>query len=167
MNGALNSDLLCIDSLQVFKEVQSFHDEIANAQLPRELRNCTPTSKSQNSPCLGKKTTVRRQLFSEHTTSQDSKKPKVTSVQAEQRCYTDQKRPECSVQDPLSSVPSDKYKGKFGPPSFALGKVYKILFGCEMQSAHSAEADCIALVQIFNKRFDTIVPWIDQNAQPL
>jgi len=48
--------------------------------------------------------------------------------------------------------------------SFRLGAVYKACFGEEIVNAHSAEADCLALVRIFNKKFNVVADWIDKHA---
>jgi len=48
--------------------------------------------------------------------------------------------------------------------SFQLAAVYKAYFGETIMNAHSAEGDCLALVQIFNREFEELSKWIDQHA---
>lgn len=49
--------------------------------------------------------------------------------------------------------------------SYSLGAVYKRLFGKEIPAAHSAEGDCMALLQIFHKESFACVNWIQKHAK--
>lgn len=45
--------------------------------------------------------------------------------------------------------------------SYALGTVYKRFFGVDLPGAHSAEGDCLALVQLFHLKHACLLPQIE------
>jgi hypothetical protein len=47
--------------------------------------------------------------------------------------------------------------------SYALGAVYRRLFCTELPLAHSAEGDCLAMVQIFHLKHGSLLSWIDDH----
>jgi len=50
-------------------------------------------------------------------------------------------------------------------PSYKLGNIYQRLFGQSFPNAHSAEADCMALLQIFHLKAAALIPWVDKNVK--
>lgn len=49
--------------------------------------------------------------------------------------------------------------------SFTLGSVYKRLFGRPVQSAHNAEADCVALAEICCQLRESVLEYVDANCR--
>lgn len=50
--------------------------------------------------------------------------------------------------------------------SYGLGAVYQRIFNVSIPHAHSAEGDCLALLQLFHRTNTDVIPWVDDHAKP-
>ncbi len=143
-NTKLMQGLFCADSLEAFRAVFSGEIDMTSAQTPV----ATSASTSEH---------VKRRLFQSSGKVAQGDNTSDMAKMLEPRCSI-------SAQSVKCTPPGLKGTSAKKPQSFALAHVYKLIFGSELVDAHSAEADCLALVQIFNSKFDLIVPWIDNHA---
>lgn len=90
----------------------------------------------------------------------------------ETRTLIDTKNKSPENNSPISSRLNKKDGGKFPNwsqqhISYALQKIYARMFGREPKAAHTAEGDCLALLEIIYKQSSVFSFWCDENAVPL
>ena len=135
----LPSDVYFADSLQAFRDMPQEFARLASA-------SATPTKTVLLTPPSTSVTPTKTVLLT----------PPSTSV-----------TPTKSVLLTPPSTPVSHKKVTQQKVSFALGAVYKRLLGRNLPGAHSAEGDCLAMLQIFHMKQAKLLPWIDQHCSAL
>ena len=138
VGGQIVDGLLCMDSLELFK----FNPQIFGRQhsdLGVASHENTISTRSLSPVTISSTTSTRRRLnFS----------PIADQPAAEQT----------PVKREVTGITT-----KVKPDSYSLGNVYKRLFLRSITAAHSAEGDCIALLQIFHKTYQDLKHLLSQH----
>ena len=138
VGGQIADGLLCMDSLEVFKLNPRLFG-IQHSELVVSSHHSTTLAESSSPATTSSTKCARRKLdFS----------PMTHQPEAE----------ETPVKQTVTSITTT-----VRPDSYSLGNVYKRLFFRSITAAHSAEGDCVALLQIFHKTYQDLKHLLSQH----